>query len=277
MSDPLAYLAELDGVPQAVEAARKACDALRWHQALRKRGEQARAESTVRAARCSAALDGARLPLELVRDAARGARTLPDDGAGRSVHGALRAASQVDTLLRGAWRQAPLQALANLHVAAAAGLVPDDELGRPRRDGEKPADLPGLGPACAGRELAARLDGVAQLIAGDTAAPALVLAAVVHAEVLTLRPFTAGNGVVARAMARMLVVGLGLDPTGVAVPEAGHLADASGYASCAGSYLRGGPPGVLLWVEHCSRALVDGAAEGVAVCDAVIAGRLPAT
>lgn len=275
MSDPLAQLAELDGVPQAVESARAACDTLRWHQALRNKGEQARAESSVRAVRCSAALDGARLPLELVRDAARGAGTLPDDGAGRVVRGALRAMSTTDTLLRGSWRQAPLQALASLHVAAAAGLVPDDELGRPRREGERPGDLPGLGPACAGRELAARLDSVAHLIAGGSAAPALVVAAVVHAEVLTLRPFAAGNGVVARAMARLVVVGSGLDPTGVAVPEAAHLAEANGYAACAGGYLKGGPPGVLAWIEHCSRALVDGAAEGGAVCDAVHAGRLP--
>lgn len=276
MSDPLARLAELDGVQQAVEAARTACDTLRWHQTLRNRGEQARAESSVRAARCSAALDGARLPLELVRDAARGAGTLPEDGAGQVVLGALRAMAQTETLVRGSWRRSPLQALASLHMAAAAGLVPDAELGRPRGEGERPGDLPGLGPACAGRELAKRLDAMAHLIADGSAAPALVVAAVVHGEVLTLRPFTAGNGVVARAMARLVVVGSGLDLTGVAVPEAAHLADANGYAACAGGYLRGGLPGVLAWINHCSQALVDGSTEGGAVCDAVLAGRLPA-
>ncbi len=42
---------------------------------------------------------------------------------------------------------APLQALARLHVAAASGLLPADQLGRPRIEGESSAELLDLGAA----------------------------------------------------------------------------------------------------------------------------------
>ena len=47
------------------------------------------------------------------------------------------------------------------------------------------------------------------------------MAALTHAEIVTARPFTRGNGVVARALERAVVQAGGLDPTGVAVTEAG--------------------------------------------------------
>ena len=52
--------------------------------------------------------------------------------------------------------------------------------------------------------------------------PVVVAAAVVHAELATVRPFVRGNAVVARALDRAVVQAGGLDPTGVAVTEAGH-------------------------------------------------------
>ncbi len=64
-----------------------------------------------------------------------------------------------------------------------------------------------------------------------------MLAAVVQGELLALRPFTTGNGLVARAMFRALVVGRGLDPTGVAVPEVGLLAGGpASYVGMAAAY-----------------------------------------
>ena len=269
-------LGALPGVPEAVAAARTACTELRWHQALRRRTAEAAAESSVRAARASAVLEGAELPVALVRDQLRGARPLPADAVGATVAGALRATVEAGRL--GALtRRAPAQALARLHTAAAAGLVPDDALGRPRRDGELPRDLGGSRrPAPSPPEVTARLEALSGLLSASGDVPALVLAAVAHGEVLVLRPFLAGSGVVARALFRAVVVDRGLDPTGVAVPEAA-LASAGleAYTRALAGYAAGSADGVAAWLRFCAGAVTTGAAEGGAVADAVLAGRLP--
>lgn len=262
----------LRGVADAVAAAREACTELRWHPALRRRAAEARAEATIRAARCSAALDGARLPVDAVRDAARGAITFPDDPSGRLVHGAWRALAEAHHV-EAALGRAPLQALARLHVAAAAGLVPEEALGRPRREDETPGDGAAVGPAPHGDELSARLGVLTAVLRAPSSAPALVVAAVAHAEVVTARPFLAGNGVVARALARAVVVGRGLDPTGVAVWEAGHLSAGPRYATTLAGYASGTPDGVAAWIRHCAEAMVQGVTEGRMLCNAVLTGR----
>jgi hypothetical protein len=270
----LGRLAALPGVADAVGAARDACTELRWHPALRRRSAEARAEATVRAARCSAALDGARFPVDLVRDAARGAASLPDDAAGRAALGALRALSQAQQLEPTVSR-APAQALARLHVAAAAGLVPDDALGRPRTADETPGDgLLAETAAPGGTALTMRLAGLAEVLGAPAESPALVVAALAHAEIATARPFVAANGVVARALTRAVVIGRGLDPMGVVVWEAGHLAAGPAYATALAAYASGEPDGVAHWLRHCAQAVLDGASEGRAICDAVLAGRL---
>jgi hypothetical protein len=252
-------VAALPGVPEAVERARNACTALRWHPALRRSAAAARAESTARAAWASASLDGAELPLDLVRDILRGAAPAPDDAVGRVVSGALRATVEAG-VVGDVVRRAPLQALARLHTAAAAGLVADDLLGRPR-------------PAGADEGLTTRLQGIAKLATSDAELPALVVAALVHGEVLALQPFAASNAVVARALFRSIVVGRGLDPTGVAVPEVGMLQTRAAYLGAASALAA--DQALSQWVTYCARAGELGAAEGVAVADAVAAGRLP--
>ena len=122
-----------------------------------------------------------------------------------------------------------------------------------------------------------RLDGVSRLLSGPVAPSAVLLAAVVHGELLALRPFPAGNGLVARAAARAIVVQSGLDPTGVAVCEVGFLAAGAGqYVGAAAAYTSGTPDGVATWIRFCAEAVVIGAGEGTLVADAVLAGRLPA-
>src|SRR3954447_23498396 len=91
-------LGALSGVAEAVAAARTACTELRWHQALRRRTAEGAAESSVRAARARAVLEGADLPVGLVRDQLRGARALPADAVGGTVAGALRATVEAGRL-----------------------------------------------------------------------------------------------------------------------------------------------------------------------------------
>ncbi|MGA8978578.1 MAG: hypothetical protein WB473_05605 [Pedococcus sp.] len=275
----LRALAELPGVPERIAAAREACERLRWHEALRRRIPEASAESRVRGAQASAALEGATVPLELVRDVMRGAAQWPlaPDPVEQVARGVVQATAESEHV-RSLVATAPLQALARLHVAAASGLVDDAQLGRPRVEREGCEELVDLGPAPAAGALRARLDGLVELLAEASRGvqvPALVVAAVVHAEIASARPFVRGNAVVARAMERAVVQALGLDPTGVAVTEAGHAAQGGpAYLGALAAYGTGSREGVALWLEHCAAALVAGAAQGEQVCDAVRAGRL---
>ena len=102
---------------------------------------------------------------------------------------------------------------------------------------------------------------MAVLSAASADVPALVVAAVAHAEVAHVRPFVRGNAVVARALERAVVQASGLDPTGVVVTEAGHAAQGGpAYLGALAAYGTGTPEGVRLWLEHCAAAVVAGAA-----------------
>src|SRR6478609_1761162 len=105
----------------AVENARAAITALRRHPANRTGWPRTAAAASIRAARASAALDGAPLALDL--DAANVADPV--------IAGALRVAAGIGSMST-VWSRSPLQALAKLHTLAAADLIDADELGRPR-------------------------------------------------------------------------------------------------------------------------------------------------
>ncbi|NUR80280.1 MAG: hypothetical protein HOQ21_07530 [Dermatophilaceae bacterium] len=277
--DQLSALTDLPDVRARAEAAREACTRLRFHEALRRRIPEASAESRVRGARASAALDGAEFPVDLVRELMSGARAWPDelDPGLRTLKGAIAATAESERVVT-LVRTAPLQALARLHVAAAAPVVSDERLGRPRIDDEGCTELVDLGPAPPPPVVAARLASLSDVVvaaAGSNRVPAAVVAALVHAEIASIRPFVHGNGLVARAMERAVVQALGLDPTGVAVPEAGHVSGGGpAYLGSLAAYARGDGPGVGLWLAQAGEAYVRGAGEGERISDAVRAGRL---
>lgn len=272
----VARLAELPGVPASVEAARDACTRLRWHNALRRRTAEAAAESRVRGAAASAQLEGASLPVDVVRDLVRGAATWSQrpDPVEQVVRGVVAATTESERAAA-VVLTAPMQALARLHTVAVAGLVPDAALGRPRVEGEGCAELADLGPAPPAGVAAERLRAVVEVLLATPRLPVVVAAAVVHAELATVRPFVRGNAVLARALERAVVRAAGLDPTGVAVVEAGHGARGSAaYLGALAGYGRGDAAGVGLWISHCCTAIEAAAAEGERVADAVLAGRL---
>ena len=252
-ADPLAGLLELPGVAAAAGSARATVDLLLAHQMVRRRSEQVSAESLRRGAAASAQLDD-----------------LPGDPAGTAPVAAMRLYAELGALLP-AWRRAPWQALARMHVLAARDRSPDAVLGRPRA-GTAAEDPLGLGAVPPPEEVAERLDGLAELLIRPTATPATVLAAVVHGELLVLRPFALGNGLVARAAARLTLVERGLDPRSLGVPEVGHAASKSAYAGAARGYAAGGTDGVAAWLVHCAAAVEAGAREGLAICEALRRG-----
>ncbi len=269
-------LARLPGVAESAEGAREACTRLRFNETLRRRIPEAAAESRIRGARASAALEGADLPLVVVRDRVRGAAAWPDpaDPVDEVVRASVQATAETEHLV-GRVFTAPLQVLARLHVAAMAGLLPPEQVGRPRQDDETSRELIDLGDAPGPAEVAARLADLAAVLTAPRRAPVTVVAGLVHAELASMRPFVRGNGIVARALERLVVVAGGLDPTGVGVPEVGHGGmGGSAYLGALTAYVSGGRQGVGLWLQHCAEAVTAGAQEGERICAAVRVGRL---
>lgn len=274
LSDAVRGYAAQPDLAGLVEQARTACTELRWHEALRRRIPEAAAESRVRGAAASSELEGAPISAVRVRNIVMGVSTISDrDPADRVALGAIAATAETEAL-RSVVLTAPLQALARLHMAASARYLPAEQVGRPRVAGETCLEYADLGPAPEAGEVAATLRGIVELVRAAGELPVLLVAAVVHAELMRVRPFVGGNGVVARAVERLLLEAGGLDPTGVSVPERGHLAAGVGYLGALAAYASGEERGVRLWLDHAAGAAVAGAAEGRAVADAVRAGRL---
>lgn len=245
--DPLADLLDLPGVQDGVDASRATVDALLGNRTLRRRSADVSAESSLRGAWASAWLSGARVGLDEVRTGA---------GAGDPVvQGALRAHSAIGSLTD-TWTRAPRQALARVHALAAADLVADVEvLGRP-------ADRP---------EVADRLDALVHVMS-VTSAPAVVVAAIVHGELLGLDAFPPASGVVARVAVRLTLIERGLDPKSLVVVEAGHRELAAEYEPALDAYRSGTADGVARWLRHCCAAVVAGALEATAICEAIARG-----
>jgi hypothetical protein len=257
--DALAHVANLPGVAEAVADARTAVDRLLGHRVLRRRSAEVSTEAALRGARASAALEG----VEVALDALRTGETPADP----VVHGALRVSAELGTLIE-TWRQAPRQVLARLHVLVAADAVDSADLGRPRADEEPVQDALGLGDEPAPAEVARRLDMLSGLLTSPTKAPALVVASVVHGELLSLRPFGWGDGIVARAAERLTLVARGLDPKSLTAPEVGHAALADGYTDALRGYITGTPAGVTGWIRHCADATAHAARDSQAICEA---------
>ncbi|MEU5699035.1 hypothetical protein [Streptomyces aurantiacus] len=283
-ADPLAALGSLPGVAESVESVRKAVDRVYGHRIMRRRSNEITGEAALRGSRGSAALSGADWALEEVR---RRTDFSGDDEA-RVVGAALRLTAEAGELLS-IWRQSPLRVLARLHLVAAVAAVPavsaadnKDTVGRPRLQGEPVSETPAAdaaGPPLIGlalpdaAEVEGRLDGLARLVVTGSSAPALVTAAVVHGELLALRPFGSHNGLVARAAERIVLIGSGLDPKSVCPPEVGHAElGRAAYAAALDGYASGTPEGMAAWIAHCGKAVGLGARESTAVCEALQRG-----
>ncbi|MGM0351529.1 oxidoreductase [Streptomyces sp. Adlamb9] len=265
-ADPLAALGALPGVAESVESVRKAVDRVYGHRIMRRRSNAVTSEAALRAARGSAALSGADWALEEVR---RRTDFGTDDEA-RMMGAALRLTAEAGQLLS-IWRQSPLRVLARLHLVAAAS--DESRVGRPRQAGEA-VDEPLIElPLPDAREVSGRLDGLADLIIAGSSAPALVTAAVVHGELLALRPFTSHNGLVARAAERIVLIGSGLDPKAICPAEVGHAEQGRAeYLAALEGYVSGTPEGMAAWIAHCGRAVEFGVRESTAVCEALQRG-----
>ena len=271
-------------VARAEEALRQASAELRFHEALRRRWREARAEAAVRGAIASGGVEGAVLPPSVLREAVASgglAEASTGEPSLDAVAGLWRAGVRLTTWmpdLRGDARPAqpsPRALLAALHrdvvgPIAVAGRVPLDAVAAPRPAGTAPVEG-GPGPAPDGEALTARLEGVLRLI-DLPAVPALVRAAVVHGEMVAARPFLVGNAAVGRLLVRHLITRDGLEPTGVAVADQYPGRVPLAYADAAAAYAGGTRDGVVAWVVWQAEAILVGIQEGRTICRTVLAG-----
>lgn len=321
--DACLALAREERVAAASEALYEASAQLRWQEALRKRWREARAEASVRGAVSGAAIEGAVVSAQALREQiaagpkGAGAHASSKDPAWDAATGLWRAHSRLVGYmpdLVGRTRPvvpATAQLMATLHrdVAgplAVGGLISEAVVGCPRESGQglenqslegggmleggkaaleggglrengKPLLEGGQlleggpGPNLGGQELRERLAQIVALI--DTPnLPALVRVALVHAEMLTVRPFALANGALGRLLVRHLSVRDGLDPTGVSVSDyyAGRVPGA--YAEAAQAYASASLEGVMAWIIWQAEALLEGMRQGSELSRAVQAG-----
>ena len=315
--DACLALAREERVAAASEALYEASAQLRWQEALRKRWREARAEASVRAAVSGAAIEGAVVSGQALREQiaagpkGAGVHASSKDPAWDAATGLWRAHSRLVGYmpdLVGRTRPvvpATAQLMATLHrdVAgplAVGGLISEAVVGCPRESGQalenqslegaglleggkaalegaglrengKPLLEGGPGPNLGGQELRERLEQIVALI--DTPnLPALVRVALVHAEMLTVRPFALANGALGRLLVRHLSVRDGLDPTGVSVSDyyAGRVPGA--YAEAAQAYASASLEGVVAWIIWQAEALLEGMRQGSELSRAVQAG-----
>jgi hypothetical protein len=221
--DPLAWLDGLEGVPSAFAATRDGIDAMLRDRGLRRTSPEQTAESLLRGAHASAALEGSTSSIDEVRS-----------GHGDApAQAAVRLSTEVLSLAPVLGR-APLQAFARLHVLAGGNGQPGSADG------------------------AERLRALSETLLA-TAAPGLVVAALVHADLLTAQPFGSHDGLVARAAERLVLVSRGVDPASLVVPEAGHLALRREYESNLRAYREGGRQGLHAWLLYAAEAQTKGA------------------
>ena len=303
--DACLALAREERVAAASEALYEASAQLRWQEALRKRWREARAEASVRAAVSGAAIEGAVVSAQALREQiatgleGAGVHASSKDPAWDAATGLWRAHSHLVGYmpdLVGRTRPvvpATAQLMATLHrdvtgPLAVEGLISEAVVGCPRESGGLVENAEtafaggqllegrgllegGPGPNLGGQELRERLEQIVALV--DTPnLPALVRVALVHGEMLTVRPFALANGALGRLLVRHLSVRDGLDPTGVSVSDyyAGRVPGA--YAEAAQAYASASLEGVVAWIIWQAEALLEGMRQGSELARAVQAG-----
>lgn len=248
--DPFLDVATLPGVTEAVSAARASLDPLLLDRRLRTHGSALAAEAAVLNAHASATLEGAEVPLEELRVRASGSPVL------RVASGVL----ETQTALRGMRALPARQVWAAIATIAGAEYLTDEQRGRPRDAGDPLHDPLHLGIDRDPDDSAVRLTLLAELLVQPTKAPALVVAALAHAELLALQPFAAGNGVVARAFSQHVLAERGLDPDFFAMTDVGLLSlGRSAYVRAVRGYGGGTAEGIATWCIHVASAFERGA------------------
>ena len=218
---------------------------MQWDRGIRAKAAEVAAASVLRGARDSAAIDGA--------DSA----VVDDSPMGRILGNAQVLTARVPALVD-TWATAPLQVLAELHAIASQGFTSGEQRGRPR-SGDEVRDPLNMGLLPPASVISPRMAGLATVIT-TSSSPALLIAAIVHAELSALRPFEIGSGLVARASIRLVMASKGIDPSLFTIPEHGMFElGRPAYVNAIREYSAGTAEGINAYVTWFATALAMGA------------------
>ena len=81
--------------------------------------------------------------------------------------------------------------------------------------------------------------------------------------------FGSADGVVARAVSRLVTIASGLDPHGLGVPEVSWMRQPAAYRDAAHGFAAGAPDGVGAWLVLCCRAMQAGAQEALSIAESL--------
>ena len=250
MNDALADLARQPEVAQLCRQTQQRLDDVAWHRGLLRASEDFWISVRRVCGYASAALDGARMPDDTQAD--------PDNSAmGRLSDSGLLITAAADEWWS-TFSHSPMQVWARMHSL----LDNSPDRGQPRLDDVvvDPLHLPGVPSA---PDMNARLLQLADAIV-HSRAPAVLISAIAHAELATIRPFRNGSYLIARASSRLVLRSRGADRLGAASVEFGEFAvGRPNYVKALQSYGQGTTAGIVdylsafdAWVEQ-GIAMVD--------------------
>lgn len=243
--DPLSDVLSIPGVASDCQTTLKAIDELMWNRTVRRHKDALIPYTRRIAGFATAALDGAQMPKDpTMEPEVSPMGSLADQG--------LLVTAEAD-LQRLAFRTEPLKVLARLHTFVST----DEDRGRPRttNDVNDPLRLGSLPPHDVLQE---RMSQLVDLVI-ESKAPSILVAAIAHAELATLRPFTQGSYLVARASTRLILAARDVDNDGLVMSEYGaFLLGRPAYVKALTGYISGTQEGVASWVAWQGQAIQRG-------------------
>ena len=244
-ADPLSNILTIPGVASDCEITLKAIDELMWNRTVRRHKDALIPYTRRIAGFATAALDGAQMPKDpTMEPEASPMGSLSDQG--------LLVTAEAD-LQRLAFRTEPLKVLARLHTFVST----EEDRGRPRTTNDVNDPLR-LGSLPSHEVLQERMSQLVDLVI-DSKASSILVAAIAHAELATLRPFSKGSYLVARASTRLILAARDVDNDGLVMSEYGaFLLGRPAYVKALTGYISGTKEGVAAWVAWQGEAIRRG-------------------
>jgi hypothetical protein len=243
--DPLINLLSIPSISSECESTLKVIDELMWNRTVRRHKEALTPYARRIAGFATATLDGAQMPKDpTMEPEVSPMGSLSDQG--------LLVTAEAD-LQRLAFKSEPLKVLARLHTFVST----DEDRGRPRTTNEvnDPLRLGSLPPH---EVLQERLSQLADLIV-ESKTSSILVAAIAHAEIATLRPFSQGSYLVARASTRLILAARDVDNEGLVMSEYGaFLLGRPAYVKALSGYVSGTQQGVAAWISWQGEAIRRG-------------------
>ncbi|CAB4333039.1 MAG: hypothetical protein F2839_01835 [Actinobacteria bacterium] len=250
MDDFLLELSQEPEISRLCSVANASLDELSWNRSVRNKGDAFTVFVRRLSGYSSAALDGTVMPPDVLVDPQKSAM-------GDLANSALLITARADEL-SSMFLKAPSQVWAQLHLLIEG----DENRGQPRTNNDVDDPLH-LGAVPDARVIHPTLNSISDMIV-QSQAPAVLMAAIVHAQLCVLRPFSRGSDLIARASARMIIKGKGFDPLGLCAIEYGqYMLGRPDYVKSLKRYMQGGVPAVTEYLEAFCQAIV-GSASSVA-------------